>query len=140
MDSFSLREMNYKYGLGIIFNENPDNLDIAEGVSLDGIVDCIHKVTIEKDAFFGHETAIFTGGHNPEKFGQERKASNGGGPVSIREGAWIASRAMIIGPSTIGKHAVVGAGAVVKGDVPPYALVIGNPAKIIKYLVAKENK
>lgn len=131
--------MNYKYGLGIIFNENPDNLDIAEGVALNGIVDCIHKVTIEKDVFFGHETAIFTGGHDPDKFGEERKASNGGGPVTIHEGVWVASRAMIIGPSEIGKNAVIGAGSVVKGDVPPYALMAGNPARIIRFLIAEEN-
>ena len=125
---------DYKYGLGIIFNENPDNLDIADGVALDGIVDCIHKVIIEKDVMFGHETAIFTGGHDYNKFGEERKASNGGGAVTIHEGVWVASRAMIIGPSEIGKHAVIGAGSVVRGNVPEYAMVIGNPANVIRYI------
>lgn len=124
--------MNYQYGLGIIFNENPEHLDIADGVALDGIVDCIHKVTIEKDVFFGHETAIFTGGHDPDKFGEERKGSNGGGSVIIHEGAWIASRAMIIGPSTIGKHSVIGAGTVVKGNIPEYEVWIGNPARFLR--------
>ena len=46
----------------------------------------------------------------------------------IGAGAWIASGAIIIGPSTIGEHAVVSAGSVVKGDVEPYFIVAGNPA------------
>lgn len=132
MDNFGLREMNYKYGLGIIFNENPDNLDVAEGVALDGIVDCIHKVTIEKDVFFGHETKIFTGSHDYTKFGEERKGSSAGGPVIIKEGAWIASCAILIGPCTIGEHSVIGAGSVVAKDIPPYQLWVGNPARFIK--------
>jgi acetyltransferase-like isoleucine patch superfamily enzyme len=108
--------------------------DIHDSAVIDGIIDCIHKVTIEKDVFSGHDVMILTGGHDIYKFGEERKASNGGGPVTIHEGVWIASRAMIIGPAEIGKHAVIGAGAVVKGDVPAYALMIGNPAQNYKML------
>ena len=124
--------MEYEYGLGKIINKNPDNLDIAEGVFLNGIVDCIHKVTIEPHVFFGHETMILTGGHNPYKFGEERKASNGGGPVTIRQGVWVGSRAIIIGPSEIGEHSVIGAGSVVRGDIPSYAIALGNPARVVK--------
>jgi len=36
-------------------------------------------------------------------------------------------------PVEIGEHAVIGAGAVVTNDIPPYAVVAGNPAKIIRY-------
>lgn len=122
----------FQYGLGIIINDNPDHLDIAEGVSLDGLVDLIHPIKIEKDAFFGHDITLLTGSHDPNKFGQERKGSNGGGPIIIEEGAWICSKAIIIGPCIIGKHAVVGAGAVVSKDVPPYQLWVGNPAKFVK--------
>jgi acetyltransferase-like isoleucine patch superfamily enzyme len=46
---------------------------------------------------------------------------------------WIGTRAMIIGGITIGTGAIIAAGAVVTKDVPPYAIVGGNPAKIIKY-------
>lgn len=46
----------------------------------------------------------------------------------------IGAHAIIIGPIMVGDHAVIGAGAVVIKDVPPYAVVAGNPAKIIKYI------
>lgn len=108
--------------------------DIADGVTIEGVVDCIGKVKIEKDVFTGHEVAIYTGGHDPYKFGEERKASNGGGAVIIREGVWIGSRAVIIGPTEIGKHSVIGAGSVVKGNVPEYVMVAGNPAVIKKII------
>ena len=121
-------------------NETGVKPEIDTTAVIDGTIDCIHKVTIKENVFSGHDVMILTGGHDPEKFGEERKASNGGGPVTIEEDVWIASRAMIIGPSHIGKHAVIGAGSVIRGNVPPYALMIGNPAKIAKFLVAKDNQ
>lgn len=54
-------------------------------------------------------------------------------PVVIREGAWIGFNAIILKGVTIGKGAVVGAGSVVTKDVPDFAVVAGNPAKVIKY-------
>lgn len=51
----------------------------------------------------------------------------------------IGAHAMILGPIKIGDNAVIGAGAVVIKDVPPYAVVAGNPAKIIKMLSPKED-
>jgi acetyltransferase-like isoleucine patch superfamily enzyme len=53
------------------------------------------------------------------------------GPVTIGDYAWIASRAIILPGVTIGKGAVVGAGAVVTRDVPDYGIVVGNPARCL---------
>lgn len=53
--------------------------------------------------------------------------------VTIRENVWIGSRVIIIPGITIGEGAVIGAGSVVSKDVPPYAVVGGNPAKVLKY-------
>lgn len=55
-------------------------------------------------------------------------------PIVIREGAWIGAGATILPGIEVGKHAVVGAGAIVTKDVPDYAVVVGNPAKVIKTL------
>jgi virginiamycin A acetyltransferase len=58
--------------------------------------------------------------------------------VAIGHDVWIGMEAMIMGGVKIGNGAVVGARAVVTKDVPPYAIVAGNPAKIIKYRFDKE--
>lgn len=55
-------------------------------------------------------------------------------PITIGDYAWISLNATILKGVTIGEGAIVGAGAVVTQDVPPYTLVIGNPAKVIKNL------
>ena len=54
-------------------------------------------------------------------------------PVNIGHDVWVGSNSTVLGGVTIGNGAVVGAGAVVTKDVPPYAVVVGVPAKIIKY-------
>lgn len=53
--------------------------------------------------------------------------------VTIGNDVWIGTRALIMDGVTVGDGAVIGAGAVVTKDVPPYAIVGGVPAKIIKY-------
>lgn len=64
----------------------------------------------------------------------ERKLSSAKKHVIIGDNVWIATRAMILKGVTIGDGAVVGAGAVVTKDVPPFTLVGGVPAKIIRVI------
>lgn len=56
-----------------------------------------------------------------------------GGDTIIGDGCWIGSRAMIMQGVELGEGAIVATGAVVTQDVPPYAIVAGVPAKVIKY-------
>ncbi len=55
-------------------------------------------------------------------------------PVRINERAWVGFNAIILKGVTIGQGAVVAAGAVVTKDVPPYSVVAGNPARVIRTL------
>ena len=55
------------------------------------------------------------------------------GDISVGDDVWIGYRAIILSNVNIGKGAVIAAGAVVTKDVPPYAIVGGMPAKIIRY-------
>ncbi len=54
-------------------------------------------------------------------------------PIIIEEHVFIGARAIILKGVTIGKGSTIGAGSVVSREVPPYCVVAGNPAKIIKY-------
>ena len=53
--------------------------------------------------------------------------------VTIEDDVWIGANSVILPGVVIGKGAVVGAGSIVTKSIPPYALVCGNPAKILKY-------
>lgn len=55
------------------------------------------------------------------------------GPISISHDVWIGANSIIVSGVSIGTGAVVAAGAVVTKDVPPYAIVAGNPAQVIRY-------
>jgi acetyltransferase-like isoleucine patch superfamily enzyme len=55
------------------------------------------------------------------------------GGVSIGNDVWVGARAIILSGVTVGDGAVIGAGAVVTRSVPPYAIVAGNPARLLRY-------
>lgn len=55
-------------------------------------------------------------------------------PVVIEDNVWIGSKAIILPGVVIGAQAVIGAGSVVTNDVPPFCVVAGNPARILRYL------
>ncbi len=93
-------------------------------------------IRVEDWAFFGHEVKLLTGTHDTTCFNHERQVAvpARGRDIIIKQGAWIGTGAMVLGPCTVGEHAVVAAGAVVNRDVPAYAVVGGVPARIIKML------
>jgi acetyltransferase-like isoleucine patch superfamily enzyme len=57
------------------------------------------------------------------------------GPVVIMNNVWVGAKASILPNVTIGEGSVIGANAVVTKDVPPFSLVVGNPAKVVKRLM-----
>lgn len=93
-------------------------------------------IYVEGNAFFGPNVVIVTGTHDYAQFGRSRNEAipQAGRDVIIREGAWIAASATVLGPCEVGEHAVVAAGAVVTDDVPAYTLVAGIPARPIRDL------
>src|SRR5690606_8606697 len=58
---------------------------------------------------------------------------DGQGDCKIGNDVWIAANAVVLRGVTIGNGAIVGAGAVVTKDIPPFSIAVGNPAKVIKY-------
>ena len=61
-------------------------------------------------------------------------------PIHIGDHVWIGTNAIILKGVTIGDNAVIAAGAVVTRDVPPYSIVAGNPAKVVKQYNLETNK
>jgi len=60
-------------------------------------------------------------------------------PVVIEDDVWLGARVIILAGVRIGKGAIIGAGAVVAKDVPPCAICVGNPARIIRYRTVQES-
>jgi acetyltransferase-like isoleucine patch superfamily enzyme len=94
-------------------------------------------VTIEDDVFIGHGV-IFVNDSYPRATAPDGRLQTEADwavePTLVRKGASIGSGATILAKVTIGESAIVGAGSVVTKDVPPGAIVAGNPAKVLRKL------
>lgn len=101
---------------------------IAPGV----LLDCHAQITIGAHASLAHRVMVLTGGHDYERAGHARQKAITARPVTIGEGVWICSAAVICPGVTIGAHAVIGPGAVVMRNVPPWTIVAGNPAQRVR--------
>ncbi|ANH80933.1 hypothetical protein A8C56_08005 [Niabella ginsenosidivorans] len=109
---------------------------IQDGVSIGGYchIDFSGGIIIKKDAHIAHRVSISTHDH-----GYDYKNPPVGKSLEIGEGAFIGSDSCILhNVSVIGKKAVIGTGAIVTKDVPDYAVVAGNPARIIKYITVNK--
>ena len=112
------------------FVEN--NVSIGDRVTVKCGVYIWDGITVEDDVFIG-PSVTFTN----DKFPRSRQYPNEYAKTRVCRGASIGANATIL-PVTIGAYAMVGAGAVVTKDVPPYAVVMGNPARITGYVDASK--
>jgi UDP-2-acetamido-3-amino-2,3-dideoxy-glucuronate N-acetyltransferase len=101
------------------------NVRIGDDVKIQNNVSVYEGVTLE-DAVFCGPSCVFTNVLNPRSEISRRGQYL---PTQVRRGATIGANATIICGSTIGEYAFIGAGAVVRGDVPAYALMLGVPAR-----------
>lgn len=129
-----------------------DNVRIAKKCNLQGNIELGNNVTIGQGAYFvstqaniyihdyvvfGPNVTIYTGDHPMNFIGKHiceitdtDKINRGGGydeDVTIEAGCWIGTRAIILKGVTVGRGSVVGAGAVVTKDIPPYSVYVGVP-------------
>jgi virginiamycin A acetyltransferase len=71
-------------------------------------------------------------------FGEDwKKETVSKGPIDIGSDVWIGTQTVIVSGSKIGHGAVIGANSVINGEIPPYAIAAGSPAKVIKYRFEK---
>ena len=93
-------------------------------------------VVIEDDVTIIARAALLAHGYYPEHLRQYLAEAAGRQGVTIRRGAYVGFGAIVLPGVTVGEEAVVGAGAVVTHDVPPRALVLGVPGKVVRMLGA----
>lgn len=100
-------------------------VSIGDNVKIQNFVSVYHGVTVEDDVFIG-PSATFTNDLYPRAFiwSEDRLV-----PTRVCRGASIGANATIVCGVTIGEYAMIGAGSVVTGDVPAFALVYGSPAE-----------
>jgi acetyltransferase-like isoleucine patch superfamily enzyme len=108
-----------------------------------------NRIVIGNFCSIAHDVTIFAGGDHPQDYmtlnplklrlriyefdGWSRDCGDDHDVTTIGNDVWLGHQALVLSGVTIGDGAIVGARAVVAKDVPPYAIVVGNPAKIIKY-------
>ena len=85
-------------------------------------------IKIGDNVAFGHRVELYTSDHDPDDPAFTRRNA----PIVIESHAFVGSRAIILPGVTVGRGAVIAAGSVVTHDVPPFMIVGGVPAKIIR--------
>ena len=117
------------------FVEIQKNASVGKRCKISSHTFICEGVTIEEEVFIGHGV-IFTNDRYP-------RATNSDGslqgesdwsvvPTLVKKGASIGSGTTLLCGITVGEYAIVGAGSVVTRDVPPYTVVAGNPARVMK--------
>ncbi|MGE0267930.1 MAG: acyltransferase [Candidatus Omnitrophota bacterium] len=107
---------------------------IGNGVKIQNNVSVYDAVTLEDEVFCG-PSCVFTNIINPRS-AVNRNSEEFFKKTLVKQGATIGANATIVCGVTIGRYAFIGAGAVVTKDIPDYALVYGNPARVKGYACA----
>ena len=109
----------------------PKNVTIGSGVTVmnGALMMAAGGITIEDKVLIAANVKLISNNHDP----YERDVLICK-PILIKEGAWVGAGATILPGVTVGKYAIVGSDSVVTKDIPDYAVAVGTPAKVIKYL------
>ncbi len=119
---------NARIGSTCILGQNvciESDVVIGDRCKIQNNVSVYKGVTLEDEVFCG-PSCVFTNVYNPRAFIERKHEFR---PTLVKRGATIGANATIVCGVTIGRYALVGAGAVVKDDVPDYAVVAGVPAR-----------
>lgn len=119
-----------------------ENLSVGDGTSIPkgSVIYCTDApLTIGRKVVFGPRPTIITGDHRIDIIGKhiidvtvEEKLPENDMPVQIEDGVWVGANVTILKGVTIGRGSLVAAGAVVTRSCPPYSIIGGVPAKIIR--------
>lgn len=131
---------------GTFFDLGPcGEVVIGDFCTVVGAIFCTNaKVIVSDYALIAHEVLIAdtaaavprwkTPSHPGSAAHLDRQDNADRASIFIGVNAWIAMRAVLLGGAHIGEGAIVGAGAVVDFEVPPYTIVAGNPARVVSHI------
>jgi UDP-2-acetamido-3-amino-2,3-dideoxy-glucuronate N-acetyltransferase len=122
-----------RIGKGCSFGQNvfvANDVVIGEFVKIQNNVSVYDAVTLEDEVFCG-PSVVFTNVHNPRAAVVRKNEYR---PTRVKRGATLGANCTVVCGTTIGRHAFVGAGAVVSRDVADFALVVGVPARAIGWM------
>jgi len=113
----------------------PERLSLGNNVHIgnNALISAIGSVIIGDNTHISRNLTIYSSNHNYESNVLPYDNTNIRKPVMIGKNVWIGADVKIIPGVTIGDGAIVGMGVVVSKDVPPLAVVVGQPFRIIKY-------
>lgn len=110
-----------------------EDIHVREGLT---IINDSGKVVIKKYTGIAPDCTIVTGNHTPtvgvpHRLGGPYHINDNEKGVTIEEGVWIGTRVTFLSGAHVGRGAVIGAQSLVNKEIPPYAVAVGSPAKVI---------
>ena len=110
---------------------NPTKVSIGDNVSIHPYTYILGEVTIGNYVGIASKSSIIAETHNTADISIPYKLQGmEDQPVSIGNDVWIGAHSIILGNSKIGDGVIISAGSVVSGEIPPYSVVMGNPARV----------
>jgi maltose O-acetyltransferase len=119
---------NASFGSGV-------HVQIGNYSSLNANCSISNDTELGADVMLGPDVLILSGSHNFDRtdIPMREQGSPSRRKVVVCDDVWIGARSIILPGVTVGAHSIVGAGSVVTKDVPPWAIVAGNPARLIRF-------
>jgi len=140
LNNFLLKQIGSKVGIDLkIFSilgiENPTGISIGDNVwiSKNVALYAYNGITIGNNVIIAKDVSLISSDHqylSNIKINKQKMQT--GKPIIIGDDVWIGEKAIILKSVNIGNGCVIGAGSVVTKSIPPFSIVAGNPARIIK--------
>lgn len=125
------------------FVEIQKNSTVGKNCKISSHTFVCEGVSIEDGVFIGHNVAFINDSYPravTENGAMQTEADWKVERTTIKKGASVGSGSTILANVTVGEDALVGAGSVVTKDVPPNAIVAGNPAKVLRYINKNDSR
>ena len=133
---FAYCGQNVNIERGAFFPANTVSIGSNSGIGIDASVGS--GTIMGSNVMMGPEVIIYTRNHATSRIDipMAQQGFAECAPVTIGDDVWIGGRVIILPGVTIGSGSILGAGAVIPRDIPPYAIAVGNPARVVRYRCA----